>query len=157
MRLTFCLLLGFAFFCSNCKKKSTDSNDQMKRGLLEGPWRYDTGGIDADNNGTIDSPFPAGFIQSCEADNIIVFQADGNGTVDEGQTKCNVSDPQVSYFKWVFKNNDTILNIPDSLYGVPGGDLKINALTSTKLELEKQVQITTPITTTVYSIIDLKH
>jgi hypothetical protein len=147
-------LLGFALLSSNCKKSSGGSSNTTL--LTTSAWIYDTGGIDADNNGTIDSPFPAGFIQSCESDNLISFKSDGTGIIDEGATKCNAADLQDRSFTWSFKDNST-LNIPDSIYGIPGGDLKINTLTSTKLEFEKQVQITNPITTTVYAIIDLKH
>ena len=125
--------------------------------LLNGAWYYDTGGIDADNNGTIDSPFPPGFLKSCETDNLIGFNLDYTGVIQDQGAKCNPNDPFQTNFTWSFKNNDTILNIADSLFGVPGGDMKINVLTNTKLELEKQVQITTPITTTVYAIIDLKN
>jgi hypothetical protein len=154
-KLPLIFLLGFAVLSNNCKKSSGGNSNTTL--LTTSAWIYDTGGIDADNNGTIDSPFPAGFIQTCEADNLISFKADGSGVIDEGATKCNAADPQDRSFNWSFKNNGTVLNIPDSLYGLPGGDLKINILTSTKLEFEKQVQITTPITTTVYAIIDLKH
>ena len=153
-KLSLFFLLGFAMVISNCKKSSSGNSNTAL--LTTSAWIYDTGGIDADNNGTIDSPFPAGFIQACEIDNLISFKTDGSGVIDEGATKCNAADPQDRSFAWSLKNNNT-LNIPDSIYGVPGGDLKINTLTSTKLELEKQVQITTPITTTVYAIIDLKH
>lgn len=153
-KLSLFLLLGIALLSNNCKKSSSGNSNTTL--LTTSAWIYDTGGIDADNNGTIDSPFPAGFIQACEVDNLISFKSDGSGVIDEGATKCNTTDPQDRSFVWSFKNNNT-LNIPDSIYGVPGGDLKINTLTSTKLELEKQVQITSPITTTVYAIIDLKH
>ena len=152
-KLPLFLLFILASLSNNCKKSSSTSNTTL---ITTSAWIYDTGGIDADNNGTIDSPFPPGFLQTCETDNLISFKTDGTGIIDEGATKCNPASSQDTSFTWTFKNNGTVLNIPDSIYGV-SGDLKINTLTSTKLELEKQVQITSPITTTVYAIIDLKH
>jgi len=83
-KLSLFLLLGFALLSSNCKKSSSGSSNTTL--ITTSAWIYDTGGIDADNNGTIDSPFPAGFIQSCESDNLISFKSDGSGIIDEGAT-----------------------------------------------------------------------
>src|SRR5712675_410732 len=97
------LLLGLALLSSNCKKSGSGTSNTTL--ISSSAWVYDTGGIDADNNGTIDSPFPAGFLKSCELDNLITFKVDGNGVIDEGATKCNSTDPQTTNFVWSFKSN----------------------------------------------------
>jgi len=149
----FNLLMICALLFSDCKKSS--SGQSATQLLTSAAWKYDTGGLDIDKNGSVDTPFPPGFIKSCETDNTLTFKSDGTGTVDEGATKCNSTDPQTSPFTWSFKNNNTIINFPDTLFGTLGGDVKVNSLTSSKLELQKEVNITS--TTTANVILDLKH
>jgi hypothetical protein len=49
-------------------------------------------------------------ISPCTKDDIITFKADGTLTLDEGATKCDPSDQQVSSGMWLFQNNETVLS-----------------------------------------------
>ena len=149
----FFLIMGLGLLFTDCKKSSSSQSGMQL--ITSAPWKYDTGGLDIDKNGSVDTPFPPGFIKACETDNVITFKSNGTGIVDEGATKCNSTDPQTSSFTWSFKNNETVINFPDTLFGTIGGDVKINTLTSTKLELQKEVNVTSSQTANV--IIDLKH
>lgn len=149
-----------ALYLISCSKGSDDNdngNDPKMDLITSAAWKYDTAGIDLNNDANIDQPLPAGMVDDCERDNLITFKNDNTGTVDEGGSKCDISDPQSTALTWQFKNNGTVLNIPDTLYGKFTGDADIKELTATKLKLRKAVQITDPITTTVNVVIELKH
>src|ERR671918_285608 len=78
--------------------------------LATGSWRFESAMVDSDNNGTGDFPVPAGILEVCQTDNLLFFQESGSGTVDEGPTKCDASDPQTVPFTWNFTTNETVIN-----------------------------------------------
>ena len=49
-------------------------------------------------------------IESCTKDDIITFKADGTLTLNEGQTKCDPSYPQVATGAWFFEENEKVLS-----------------------------------------------
>ena len=137
-----------------CSKNdgTTVSKTQL---LCSAAWKYDTAGIDADNNGSIDAALPAGYVQDCKKDNIVSFKSDGTGTSDEGASKCNAGDPQTSSFTWSFINNETGMNFPQQVFTGFDGDVNLKSLTSTQMILMKQVSISP--TQTVNVVVQLRH
>ena len=103
-------------------------------------WKHDNSGIDTDKNGTIDLQPPSGILLSCVIDNSITFNANGSGTVDEGATKCNATDPQTSPFTWSFASGETALNINSGSAGI-NGQFKILELSNTKLSISKDTTL----------------
>lgn len=151
-------LLSIGFIIFGCKKDDdNNSGDEKMKLITSATWKYDTIGIDGDKNGTIDQALPPGFIDNCDKDNTITFKSDSTGTLNEGATKCNSSDPQTTSFKWWFKENATVLYTPDQIFGTSyfSGDVKIGDLSSTRLRLIKDV--TYPPYGTYTVILDLKH
>lgn len=127
-----------------CDKEDDDQTEESQKTtlLVQQAWKFDNAGIDIDRNGTIETPLPAGTIQTCLADNTVTFAANGSGTVDEGPTKCATTAPQTSPFTWSFLTNETILNINGSVIaGTSGGQFKIVNLSSTQLSLSKDTAI----------------
>jgi hypothetical protein len=87
---------------SSCKKKDKVTPPKTKTELItSAAWKYESAGIDSDNNGTIDIPIPAtglGSLPACQTDNVSTLVSNGTGTVDEGPTKCAPADPQSAAF-----------------------------------------------------------
>jgi hypothetical protein len=138
---TVCLCFLFA-----CGKD--DNNDPPKppaptktEMITSSSWKYESGGVDQDKNGTVDITFAAtGLLQPCTLDNTAMFNSGGTGTTDEGLTKCNVNAPQTAPFAWTFANSENSLNIAGSVVGL-GGQFTIQALSATKLTLSKDTTI----------------
>jgi len=53
-------------------------------------------------------------MQSCETDDITIFNTNGTYTNDEGVSKCNATDPQTITGSWVFNINETIITVTKS-------------------------------------------
>lgn len=153
------ILIGFVAF--SCQKDGGDDTGGTKTKtdlITSAAWKYDTAAIDLNNDGKTDQALPAGTIENCDRDNTITLKKDGTGTVDEGGSKCNASDPQQTAITWQFKNNETVINIPDTVYGSISGDINILELTDTKLRLMKPIQESIGgIPVTFYVIVTLKH
>lgn len=151
--LPVCLVALFA--ATSCGKDSGSSTPTKTETISSASWKYDAAGIDGDRNGTIDIPPPTGTILPCMTDNTITFNANGTGTIDEGTTKCNTTDPQSTAINWSFTNSETALNLNGtSVLGV-SGPFKILSLTSTQLSLAKDT--TVAIIGAVSLVVNLKH
>lgn len=136
-------------------KKNKDNNTSNTSLLTNAVWKYDTAMIDYDKNGTPDFPIPPGTIAACSLDNTVTFKSDSTGIMDEGPTKCSLTNPQSTSFTWYFKENETVLYSPDPIFGGLSGDVKIAVLNSSKLEVIKEYPVSG--TTSVNIILDLKH
>lgn len=152
---------AIALFVISCSKDGDDDGNggdsEKMQFITSASWKYDTAVVKI--LGSI-QPLPPGILASCDKDNIITFKNDGTGTVNEGATKCDAGDPDNTALTWEFKSNETVLNIPDTLYGRISGDAKIEELTAAKLKLSKPIKIKNPIgadSIIVDAIIDLKH
>jgi hypothetical protein len=159
-KVFFLASVTIALFIIGCKKDSSDDDggsSQKMQLITSAAWIYDTAAVDLTGDEEPDQPLPSGTLKDCDRDNIITLNDDGTGTVDEGATKCDAGDPQSTDISWSFKNNETVINIPDTLYGNISGDAKIKELTATRLTLVKQIQITDPITMLVNVVVQLKH
>ena len=81
-------------------------------------------------------------LPACEKDDFVNFSTNGNGTFDEGATKCDPTDPQTSTFKWAWMNSETELQI------IEGSDtslLKQVTISSTSLQgkvIDQGIEIT---------------
>jgi lipocalin-like protein len=138
-----------------CQKESNDddgtSNGKMEL-ITSSSWKFDQANVDTDDDGDGDFPAP---IDACVTDNILTFKSDSTGTVAEGATKCDPSDPNSTAFTWSFKSDQTILSTPGEIVPGVSGDIKITVLTSSKLQLQKVVNL--PVLGNKNVIVDLKH
>ena len=154
------LLIG-SLFLTACDKN--DDKDKAKTNtdkLTLSAWKYDKAMLDVNKDGTGDLPVPDSEIEACERDNLIIFKADNTGTIDEGASKCDQSDPQSVGFTWAFKNNETVLNFPTAIVSNVDGDVSIVTLTETSLVLKREVDGIPPIFSpsgTANIILTLKH
>ena len=139
-------------------QKSDDSldEDNSKMALItKASWKYEDAGLDLDKNGVKDTELPPGFVMACDKDNVLTFKSDGTGTLDEGASKCDPASPQTSPFTWSFKENETILNFSDKLFSGIQGDIKLQSLSTTRMELLKEVSMGT--SQSVNAVVILKH
>jgi len=139
----FCLACAITLLAVSCKKDDDDENGGSAKTVLltKSQWKYESGGVDQDKNGTLDFPFTLLGIQPCILDNTGTFRSNGTGTADEGPTKCDPSIPQTSEFTWKFTNNETSMNVSGSgLFGL-GGEFKIVELSDTKFSISKDTSV----------------
>jgi hypothetical protein len=148
------LLLGI---CWGCKKSSSSSsspsNDVNVSLITQASWKYDTSGIDLDEDGKIDNnDIPDTVLKSCEKDDVFTFDKDSSGLIDEGPTKCNVANPQTDPLSWEFTSSDKVLNVTSNT--VLNGNLNILSLTASNFVLYKD---TTYLGFSFRYLIALKH
>jgi len=145
-------VIAFSTFMAACHKDtSSSSNSNSVTLITQAPWKYDTAGIDLNKDGIIDVGDTT--ITACFKDNTYTFNKDSTGVMNEGATKCNVSDPQTVNFTWsitgsnpqVLKSNaDTLLESGIGIYSI----------SSTQWKLYKD---TTVLGVSFYYILSLKH
>ena len=137
--------LAFIFVCllslAACDKDDNPAPKSKTEMLASSSWKFNNAQVDADNNGTGDTGVPAGFLEACQTDNTLTFTATGSGTVDEGPSKCAMTDPQTIPFTWTFENNETIINFASAAFLGIGGEFKLLTLDDTELVLSKQLTI----------------
>lgn len=74
----------------------------------------------------------------CLTDNSISFNTNGSGTVAEGASTCNTSDPATTPFTWRFVNNETEIGLTGNVIpGVSNGQFKLETLSTTQLSVSK--------------------
>lgn len=91
-------------------------------------------------------------VQACLKDNIITFQSNGNGSVDESTNVCTPST--AGSFTWSFQSNETVLQVSTTLFG-GSGTFDIVSLTETNFVLS-QVMTFPPLPAMTVEI-TLKH
>src|SRR3954470_20757585 len=112
LRMTgFCaLILAVLFFA--CKKNSDDNNNNTSKSktdlITASQWKFD--------NATLSGVDVSGLFDDCEKDNTVTFLSNGSGTIDEGVTKCDDSDPQTVNFNWNFDNSETTIHTTTPLF-----------------------------------------
>ena len=148
------LLIGG--FCLTACKKDDDKAKTNTEKISLAAWKYDKAEIDANKDGTGDFPVPDSEIEACERDNLITFKADNTGTIDEGPSKCNSTDPQSMPFSWAFKTNETVINFPTAIVAGVDGDVTIVSLTESAMVLKKAVD-GVPVFGSANIILTLKH
>lgn len=130
----FLIVLSVCFI--GCQKKSDPAPTKADH-ISSSAWKYESGGIDGDKNGTIDFSFSSANVPACYSDNTILFNKNQTGVTNEGATKCNASDPQTSPFTWSFADNQTNLTISGNVFPLLNGRFKVLTLTSTNFSLSK--------------------
>ena len=150
-------LLGLAIV--SCKKDASgneevQTTEQKTKLITKQMWVYDNGGLDYDKNGTIDAPLAPENIKPCTIDNNITLNASGQGTMDEGPTKCNEGDPQTLPLYWNFANKDASLDLGGTGQTGLSGRFKILKLSDTQLSITKD---STNDSGTFTFIVNLKH
>lgn len=108
-----------------CKK---DDADRSKTDLVtDGSWNLTSLVSDQDGNGTYEFN-DLSFAPSCFRDNFYVFKTNYELEINEGATKCDLTDPQVDVVSWSFGSNETIMFIdtePQTILELTGSTLKL--------------------------------
>lgn len=150
-QLGFLLVLIAAnfFIFSSCNKNDYNPPaPKTKTQLLtQGTWKFkgaNAGGTDISSS-----------LQTCQKDNVLTFATAGTGTVDEGLTKCNVADLQISPLTWNFASNETILHISTILFTNTGNDFTLISLTET--ELVVSIGYAPPVGPIILIVITFQH
>ena len=152
MRNKLIILSIIAIAFSSCKK---DESDPSKTTILaEQSWKFNNAGLDPNKDGTIDTDVSSQ-VAACLKDNTVSFSSNGSGSVDEGATKCNTSDPQTLPLTWSFASNETLININGNAIAGKGGQYKVVVLTNTQLSLSKDT--TVPLIGATTFVVNLKH
>jgi hypothetical protein len=90
---------------SSCKK---DDIESKTKNLTTGSWKMTGYERDFDKDGTFEENTFATIVD-CYKDNIYTFQSNGDVIMDEGATKCNVTDPQAITLTWSLEDDGSIL------------------------------------------------
>jgi hypothetical protein len=141
-------ILSSIIFFAACNKDS-DNNNTPKTNtdlLVQSAWKFD--------NAKVNGADVSSLIQGCQKDNTITFAAGGTGTLDEGATKCNSSDPQSNPFTWNFATNETVLHVSATLFTGGSSDFHIETLNETQLILSQDIDIAG---TTQNAVVTFKH
>lgn len=115
------------------KKNETDTSKTKSEWIVAAPWKYSKAtvlGIDASS-----------YFAACQKDNVATLRADNTGTLDEGATKCNSSDPQSVSFTWAFTNNETTLQVSTVLFSGGSNEFTVESISSTTLVLSQMLTI----------------
>jgi hypothetical protein len=64
------------------------------------PWKYDTSGLDTNNDGKIDQGGDTTVVPLCERDDLYTFNTDNTGSVNTGTLHCTVGEAQTTTFNW---------------------------------------------------------
>lgn len=147
--LSTCLTILSALVClSGCQKKEDEPAPQSRAELLVGPkwhvkaWRLSVRTFStATGPGTIQPTVLTSNAQSCDIDDVDVYQANGGMQTDHGTLKCQPADPQTKTGTWELVDNETKLSY---IFGPsePVRVFTINQLTATTLDIT-QTRITT--------------
>lgn len=135
-RIISCLAVVAALllFASGCKKEEHTTSDKPKMELItQGSWKF--------NKAVSSGLNVSGFIETCQKDNIVTLQADGSGTLDEGDTKCDAGDPQTLSFTWNFASNETVLHVSTSLFTGGSSDFDLVNLNETELVVSQYIEL----------------
>jgi hypothetical protein len=118
---------------TGCQKSNSPAVKTKTDLITQANWKFSVAMV-----GTSDV---SSLLKSCEKDNILTFTSAGTGTVDEGPTKCNSSDPQVNPFTWNFASSETVLHISAVLFTGGSSDFTLVSLTETQLVVSQAVNI----------------
>lgn len=63
-------------------------------------WKYDTSGLDTNNDGKIDVGGDTTVVPLCDRDDLYTFNNDNTGSVNTGSQHCKVGEAQSASFTW---------------------------------------------------------
>jgi hypothetical protein len=127
------LFLSISFFIVSCDKDDDPAPKTKTQLLAQDTWKFSAatvGGADA-------SPF----LQTCQKDNVMTFNAAGTGNINEGATKCNAPDPQDNPFTWTWQNNETMLQASAVFFTGGSNTFTLVGLSETQLELSQMITL----------------
>jgi len=122
------ITLSIIILISSCKK---DAEKTPRDFLTEGQWRITDveldPGIELVPGFPIKDVYDLFYTQDCMKDDLIIFNADGTITEDEGATKCDPDDPQsVTENTWSMNEEQTTISA--TFFGLDSGSADIIAL-----------------------------
>jgi hypothetical protein len=124
--------LTILFLLPACQKDNAVVVAKTKTELIsQQTWKF--------SNATVGGSDVSAALQTCQKDNIMTFVAAGTGSVDEGPTKCNSSDPQTNPFTWNFQSNETILFISTPLFSGGSSTFTLISLSETQLVVSQMI------------------
>lgn len=117
-----------------CNKESAEETARTRGQLLLGSWVFTSilyvPAYDYNLDGVLDTE-TINTRPSCETDGFFTFKADGTHESDEGPTKCQASNPQITTGVWKLIDNDQSLVID-------GDTVKILQLDETVLKFSNR-------------------
>ena len=130
-------------FCT-CTKKQTDSADDLKKLLVAHNWQITQASVSPD----LYSPILGGstndyftyFVTTCIYDNRWRFFDNNTYQWDEGATRCNPTDPQISTRKWSFSLTLDAINTAE-LDGSMPINYQLLMLTDYRLEVRYTIEV----------------
>ena len=139
--------LIFSIVLPACDEDPPDPPAKTKTELISASsWKFD--------NAKVGGNDVSAFLKVCEKDNILVFNANGSGTIDEGATKCNAGDPQSRPFTWAFLTNETLIQINTALFAGGTGNITLITLTETQLVGSQDITVNN---STQTAVVTFKH
>lgn len=133
-------------FLPGCSKDDTGSKQKTKTELIsQSNWKFSTA--------TVGGTDVSAFLQTCQKDNTLSFQSTGNGSADEGATKCNSGDPQTNSFTWNFTSSESILHVSTILFTGGSSDFTLVSLSEIQLVLSQNITVSGSSQTAVITFI----
>ncbi len=123
----FVLFLGAMATLSSCKK---DDKQVTPQNLISAkPWIV--------TGATVDGTDAYGSLASCVRDDVFRYNADGSYTLEEGDSKCDASDPQIfARGNWTYDESTQVLVMTQTSGAGFSGTVKVTELTASKLTME---------------------
>jgi hypothetical protein len=126
-------LLFILLTTSSCSKEEDNGNSTITL-ITRGPWKF--------SKATASGVDVSGLIESCIKDNILIFQSgtpQNTGSLNEGATRCNPTDPQMIDFFWEYDasfRKITITGVGGSAVPIlPGGSNEFNIVRISQTEM----------------------
>ncbi|HEY4337716.1 MAG TPA: hypothetical protein VGM89_17505 [Puia sp.] len=86
-----------------------DSAIAITSAITASPWKYDTSGLDTNNDGKIDVGGDTTVVPLCERDDVYTFNKDSSGSVNTGNLHCVVGEAQSASFTWSLSSDNKTL------------------------------------------------
>ena len=122
-----------------CKKDDDDIAASKKEILINGSWKINAAVSDEDGDGTYETNNYLDF-DACSTDDYYIFHNDGKLEINEGPSKCDLSDPQTISLNWQLANNETILIVDSEAH-------TIETLNNTTLKIKYSIMGMNSLTT----------
>ncbi len=115
-----------------CEKEDNNPPEKTKTELIsQSTWKFSTafaGSTDVTAN-----------VHACLKDNIVTFNANGTGNVNESTNVCSPS--YAGNFTWSFQSNETVLFMSAPLFPGGSGTFNLVSLTETNLVVSQDMTI----------------
>ncbi|HEY4108397.1 hypothetical protein [Puia sp.] len=94
---------------NNSNQDSTKAAATVTANLTAKPWKYDTSGLDTNNDGKIDQGGDTTVVPICERDDLYTFNTDNTGSLNTGSQHCTVGEAQTISFIWTLSSDNKTL------------------------------------------------